>query len=257
MDVKIKLIIIFIIFSCVLYAQEEIDISKLARKKAIELETQGWKVHSGSSSIYEQLYSAYAYEIYNDTNNPLQRLYKGIAPDRFNCVISMLKEYAKLDIHDWFSEYEESFRKNNAGLVELVIAGELTYSECVCYLDYLYSELEKKTYFEIGVSNISDDFHVNYRSFIIPFVSLYRRNQEGNREEMLVAAFTDEFLENRRIKIPIFGEFNSRKHLYHTTGIENTSQTSEGVYEEHSIIHNFLEGERIRVIAEAEYKLKE
>lgn len=289
MDVKIKLIIVFIIFSCVLCAQEEIDISKLAKEHAAKLETQGWKVHSGSASIYEQLYSAYVYEIYNDIHNPLQRLYKGIASDKFRCVISMLEKYAQLDIQDWFYEYERSFIKNNAGLENLIMAGEITYPECVCELNYTYDskcESSANPYFEIRVSNISDNFRGNYQSVIIPFVSLYRRNQDGSREEMLIAAFTDEFLENRRVKIPIFDNFGDCReqnvielHLndtekdshrllesfsihpkkilnYQTQSIENY-QTRDGIYEERKAFQGMLLEERIRIIAEVQYILNE
>ena len=291
MDAKIKMLIIFVIFSCVLCAQEEIDISKLAKEKATELEMQGWKVHAGSVSMYEQLYSAYAYEMYNDTHNPLQRLYTGTASDKFSCVISMLEEYALLDIQDWFYEYERSFRKHNAGLANLFIAGNITYSECICELDYAYDYKSNEiAHIEIRATNISDAFHSNYQSVIIPFVSLYRRNQDGSREEMLIAAFTDEFLENRRVRIPIFDNFGDCKENkitdshpddtgrdslglleflrpkkilnYETVTMEEVteevfSKSGEGNYKQHKIFTGMLEEERIVLLAEAEYILNE
>ncbi len=46
-------------------------------------------------------------------------------------------------------------------------------------------------------------FRQTILSFIHPIAKFYR-NVNGRREEMIIATFTDEFLTNRRVPVPVF-----------------------------------------------------
>lgn len=201
-----KFILIFFCFlPYTLIAQEE-DLAEKAKIFAMDAEANGWKAHAGSPSVYEQFYTAFAYDAYNESSDPLQKLYIG-EDDSYLGIISVLQEYAELDIQDWWSEYVKSFKINQSGLQVLVIKAKLTYPEATYFV--LYEEYEgKEPLFTIQVDSINENFKVNYQSIIIPFVKLYRK-KDNRRQELLMVSFTDEFLANRRIPVPVFDNYGN------------------------------------------------
>ena len=214
---KKELIIIwFGLLSCMLSAQDYRDnIADRARAKEKELLAEGWKVHAGAPSMFEQLYSAYAFETYNDSDNPLQRLYTGVSISEYNCVL-MMQEYAKLDLLDWFIDFKQSFSKDKIGLNELLIEGQITYPESRFYFLYVTKVYETNDTvtidLEISIDSIGGALPYSYQKVIIPFVRLHRRI-EDSREEMVIATFKDEFLANRRIPIPVFDNYGDCKSI--------------------------------------------
>lgn len=207
---KIKVLLIACFVSCSLIARGQDDVSVKAQKIAADLASEGWKTHAGDPSLYEQVYEACAFDAWNESDDPMNTTYVGVGPDEEVCALQMLNTYAKRDIQDWYPEFENTVRNYHPGLQSIQIAGKLIYPEAE-YQIYSYKyddndifgvEMDMKTLKEEYKSS-QMAFRQSLQSFIHPIAKLYR-NVNGHREEMIIATFTDEFLNNRRVPVPVF-----------------------------------------------------
>ena len=206
---KIKVLLIACFVSCSLIAQGQEDVSVKAQKMAADLASKGWKTHAGDPSLYEQVFEACAFDAWNESDDPMNTTYVGVGPDEEFCVLQMLNTYAKRDIWDWYPEFENAVRNYHPGLQSIQIAGKLIYPEAeyqIYYTEYCENgvivEMDKKTLKEEYKSSPMA-FRQTLLSFIHPIAKFYR-NANGRREEMIIATFTDEFLTNRRVPVPVF-----------------------------------------------------
>lgn len=206
---KIKVLLIACFVSCSLIARGQDDVSVKAQKMAADLASKGWKTHAGDPSLYEQVFEACAFDAWNESDDPMNTTYVGVGPDEEFCVLQMLNTYAKRDIRDWYPEFENAVRNYHPGLQSIQIAGKLIYPEAeyqIYYTEYCENgvivEMDKKTLKEEYKSSPMA-FRQSLQSFIHPIAKFYR-NANGHREEMVIATFTDEFLANRRVPVPVF-----------------------------------------------------
>lgn len=207
---KIKVLLIACFVSCSLITQGQDNVSVKAQKIAADLASEGWKTHAGDPSLYEQVYEACAFDAWNESDDPMNTTYVGVGPDEEVCALQMLNTYAKRDIQDWYPEFENTVRNHHPGLQSIQIVGKLIYPEAE-YQIYSYKyddndifgvEMDVKTLKMEGESS-QMAFRQTILSFIHPIAKFYR-NVNGRREEMIIATFTDEFLTNRRVPVPVF-----------------------------------------------------
>lgn len=206
---KVKFLLIAGFVFCALIARGQEDVAAKAQKMASDLAAEGWKTHAGDPSLYEQVFEACAFDAWNESDDPMNTTFVGVGPDEEFCVLQMLNTYAKRDIQDWYPEFENAVRNYHPGLQSIQIAGKLIYPEAeyeIYFTEYCENgvivEMDKKTLKEEYKSSPMA-FRQSLQSFIHPIAKLYR-NVNGHREEMIIATFTDEFLANRRVPVPVF-----------------------------------------------------
>jgi len=206
---KVKFLLIAGFVFCALIARGQEDVAAKAQKMASDLAAEGWKTHAGDPSLYEQVFEACAFDAWNESDDPMNTTYVGVGPDEEFCVLQMLNTYAKRDIQDWYPEFENAVRNYHPGEYSIQIAGKLIYPEAeykIYYSEYcdngVIVEMDMKTLKEEYKSSPMA-FRQTMLSFIHPIAKFYR-NANGRREEMVIATFTDEFLANRRVPIPVF-----------------------------------------------------
>lgn len=206
---KIKVLFIACFVSCSLIARGQDDVSVKAQKMASDLAAEGWKTHAGDPSLYEQVFEACAFDAWNESDDPMNTTYVGVGPDEEFCVLQMLNTYAKRDIQDWYPEFENAVRNYHPGEYSIQIAGKLIYPEAE-YKIYYSEYCENGVIVEMDMKTLKEEyksspmaFRQTMLSFIHPIAKFYR-NANGRREEMVIATFTDEFLVNRRVPVPVF-----------------------------------------------------
>ena len=271
----------------VLFASAQDDMSTLARAKTKQLADEGWKVHAGAKPLYDQVYGAVAFEKLYETDNPMNVLYTGRGMGEYDCVKSMLVAFAENDIRDWYKDFTHyATNLEEHGLATYKMAARLIYPEYrVLVLDiWQAKDLTDRTpdkKHDSRIENIDDSFLSNWRQIIQPFVQVYRI-VDGKREDMIIGRFTDDFLADRRVPAPVYEGYKTpwpedaksytpddfptkdliqEANLYTTkTGIKETTisgNSSESEYKSQSVYRILVNEERLKLVAELEYKVEE
>lgn len=245
----------------------ESDIKKKVQKEVDEISANGWKTYAESPSFYEQLYEAYIYKTNSQNVNPLKILYKTIGKDIHMCVTQMLKEAVKRDVLDWLPEYTEYMQNLHNGKKEIELATLLYYPDFLCEIEATYKE--KSWAYQMQIKNEDDRLTARYSEIIHPFVRLFRDTPEG-KEEMLIATFTDEFINGFRVPLPVYDGYwsgnvmddevvvNYNLHYQIREIVREIGSFSFGVSNESTYIGYYvLDEKRLKMIVTAEYIQKE
>lgn len=272
-----RILLLVCLYCCVtitISAQSPEQIKAKTEKKVKELTAAGWKIHKGAEPMFNQLYEAYSYEAFNETDNPLQSLYVGHGSSEQSCLTTMLLDFARTDIADWYDELLSHFRPSIGTESKLEAGCLLDYTDFRCRV-FSRGINDEDFVTKIVVDTIDATFLYKH-TFCKIFANFYRIVNH-QREEMIYAIFTEDFLKNRRIPIPVYEGYKTEyKHKYDASSfkeydvevnlncnkmtIKETQQLSteeETKYESKEVSKTSIKEEKLAIIIETYSSLSE